>query len=128
MKEFQRRKNSKKILTSIPILLLLTFIAGALLYSAGKMCLRAYRAVMISRAAKAEEVKVLAKKSAIEEDLRKLSTPLGTETEIRRRFNVKRPGERSLIVVEKGEGGDTLKATSTEGILPRLWRSLRGIF
>jgi hypothetical protein len=63
---------------------------------------------------------------ALQNDINHLSTPEGTESEIRQKFSVKKDGEDIIIVVEPRN------STSTDEVRPSLWKKignwLRSIF
>jgi cell division protein FtsB len=60
----------------------------------------------------------------LEEQIAKLNTAAGIEAEIRGKFNVAKPEENMVVVVDSSGGDDSLKPASS----PSFWRKIYNFF
>jgi len=101
MKRFQARRQTKKILYSKVTIVILVLI----LLFIGKSVFSAYKKYSISREAAVERRENLEelenRKNSLGSKLENLNTDRGVEEELRSRFQVAKPGEKVLIIVEE---------------------------
>ena len=75
-----------------------------------------------------QELKELeTKKAELESSTAKLQTESGTEKEIRSTFNVKKPGEEAIVIVEKNEENGKIDSEE-QGFFSRIWQAIKSIF
>ena len=104
MNDFRTRKSNTKPWTqSWAFLLFLLFILGFFARSA-------YTSFAKKRNADAERIKyeerlneLILKKESLEERIENLNTERGVEEELRKRFNIVKPGETLIRIIEKPE-------------------------
>ena len=70
---------------------------------------------------------LLAQKQRLLSDIARLGSRRGVEEELRTKYDVAKPGERVIIVVEN-EAVATTTATSTPSFGERFWSMVRGFF
>ncbi len=76
---------------------------------------------MNQQAVKKETENLDLKKSELESVLKRLETPVGVEEEIRKKFQVKKPGEEALVIVEKPETAVQKKPGGVRGFFKNIW-------
>jgi len=128
VREFQEKRKIKKILYS-KVTILLLFVASVFLaVSDYKVYVKSRQARELNQAANMEEAGLREKIEGLEGDINHLGTQAGEEEEIRKKFNVKKPGERVLVVVERSNENDTSGAVAPSGILGRVWYRIKNLF
>src|SRR3989338_10692125 len=123
MREFQEKRKFKKLIYSGWLQFFLGFVFLALFFPAVKV----YKKSRIS-ADKAEEIKEemakLEKRNAeLAAEATRLESESGEEGEIRKRFDVAKPGEKILVIVDKtSEDVKINGAENNVGFYSRIWR------
>lgn len=100
MKEYQRKKKIRRFLYSrlaLCILLALILLIGRATWSVYK---KEQGSGQNLHRATAELAALEAREKNLTEKIRRLKTPEGVEAEIREQFQVAKPGERMVVVVE----------------------------
>ena len=127
MKEFQTKRRWRRILFSWPVIAALLLIIIWLFSLTAREYL-AVKAVKKENAALEKELISLEEKNkTMEERLKNMNSAAGLEKIIRERFNVKKPGEEVLVVLNKEEkeaGGESEK----RGFFNSLWLKIKNIF
>lgn len=129
MKEFQEKRKYKKIIYSGWLQIFLGIILLAVIFSTVKI----YKKSRIS-AARHEEIKKemaeLEKRNAeLEANVAKLESESGQEREIRKRFDVAKPGEKILVIVDKSSEDVKINGEENKiGFFSRIWQWARLIF
>ena len=112
MKDFQRKRKIRKRLYS-PLVLIVIFF---LLILVGKATLGLYVKERESRKnlnrAEAELSALMLREERLRADIARLETPGGIEAEIREQFQVAKPGERMVVLVDDGK--DAPRETAAE--------------
>lgn len=114
MRDFQRKRKIRKVLYSKGVLFLLLL----LLLFIGKATWNLYAKERESRAnltrVEAELQNLNLREARLRGDIARLEGPEGIETEIREQFQVAKPGERMVVLVnkEEPEPGPTVKEQS----------------
>jgi cell division protein FtsB len=125
MKDFQGRKRWRKIYRSDVFAFVLLVFTIVLLNSVWDV----YKKNSVARMNSAEAIKTLEglkkKKEGLEKEISRLSTERGVEEELRRRFQVVRPGEEVIVIVEKDEKPSL--GNIVEEDMDSLWRSFLGL-
>jgi cell division protein FtsB len=127
MKEFQTKRRWRRMLFSWPVAITLILAVVWLL----SLIAREYLAVKI---VKKEEARLEEKLTLLEEKnktmeglLKNINSASGLEKIIRERFNVKKPGEEVLVVLNKEEkkaDGESAK----QGFFVSLWLAVKNLF
>ena len=113
------RVQGRRFIYTPVVLILLALLVGLL----ARSTLRVYRNEELARAKRNEAVlaeqALLSQKAALEERLARLNTPRGVEEAIRTKFQMARPGEELLVIVDERS---TTTATSTPSWWKRIWK------
>ncbi len=99
MRLFQERRKLKRIIFSKPALSVMLVLAILSAGAAVKAVFKAYGAYKTSEEIAARARNLEEEKIRLEERIERLGTPEGLEKEAKERFNVKKPGEEVLIIV-----------------------------
>lgn len=126
MKEFQEKRKYKKIIYSGWLQIFFVIVLLAVIFSTVNI----YKKSRIS-AARHEEIKKemaeLEKRNAeLEANVAKLESESGQEGEIRKRFDVAKPGEKILVIVDKNSEDVKINGEENKiGFFSRIWRWVR---
>ena len=127
MREFQERRRIKRIFYSKFLIIVLILLVGFISVSVMKIY-KKYKESKALAEKTVQEVKELeAKKAELESSIAKLQTESGTEKEIRSTFNVKKPGEEAIVIVEKNEENSKM-GQEEPGFFSRIWQAIKSIF
>lgn len=100
MREYQRKRKIRQALYSRPALAALLLLIALM----GKATWGVYEKERESRKqlqlVEAELRALAAREDLLQDDITRLKTPEGIETEIREQFQVAKPGERMVVLVE----------------------------
>ena len=129
MKEFQEKRKFKKIIYSGWLQIFLGVVLLAVIFSTAKVYKKSR-----TRAVKFEEIKEeitrLEKRNAeLETDVARMESESGQEGEIRKRFDVAKPGEKILVIVDKNS--EDVKINDEEnkvGFFSRVWQWIERLF
>jgi cell division protein FtsB len=126
MRDFQGRRKWHRILRS-DVFSFILLIATILLL---KSVWGVYNKDSVARINMQEAEVTLAnlqkKKAGLEKEIAKLNTERGVEEELRRRFQVVKPGEQVLMIVDKNENKAPV-AMKEVGIVSSIWNKLLGL-
>jgi cell division protein FtsB len=120
MRELQERQKIKKRLYSKPVLLILVAVTLLIMrgtYVVMKKERESARVVAVLQA-KADELAL--RQTELKTSITRLETDEGIEGEIKERFNVSRPGEYVVVIVDAKDKASTT-ATTTTLWYKRLW-------
>ena len=129
MREFQEKRKFKKLIYSGWLQIFLGIVLLALIFPTVKV----YKKSRIS-AGKAEEIKEemakLEKRNAeLAAEAARLESESGREGEIRKRFDVAKPGEKIIVIVDKiGEDVKINGADVKIGFFSKIWRWIKNLF
>ncbi len=119
MKHFQDKKQIKSRfyskLTIALLVLLILFLGNGVWNIYGKQ----RQSKVMRREAESKLASLQGQKSSLEREIEKLESESGVEEEIRTKFNVVKPGERVVMIVNPAPA--TTTATTTQGFWSRLW-------
>jgi cell division protein FtsB len=118
MKQFERKRQTKRIMYSTITLLVLCLMVVMLARSAWAVY-KNNRMVSEKRDfARLELARLLEKKVELESELEDLKTDRGAESEVREKYQVARPGEKTIIVIDNpAEATSTATTTESSGFL-----------
>ena len=100
MRKFQDRRKFRKFVFSSLSFMVLLIISGFLINATFKVYIKNNNAVGKNSAVKMQIAELEKRKSELEAELKRLQTQSGIEEEIRGKFNMQKPGERVLTIVE----------------------------
>ena len=129
MREFQEKRKFKKIVYSVWLQAILGIIFLALIF----LTVKVYKKSRIS-ADKAEEIKKemakLEKRNAeLAAEAARLESESGQEREIRKRFDVAKPGEKIIVIVDKTSEDVKINGSDNNvGFFFRIWQRLKNWF
>ena len=129
MREFQEKRKFKKLIYSGWLQIFLGIVLLALIFPTVKV----YKKSRIS-ADKAEEIKEemakLEKRNAeLAAEAARLESESGREGEIRKRFDVAKPGEKIIVIVDKNSEDVKINGAENKGgFFSRFWRWVKNWF
>ena len=101
MREFQEKRKIRSFFYSKKMVILLLLVTALLSFSTIKVYLKSRNALSKNEEAKKELADLEKRKAELEKDVSRLNTASGLEEEIRKNFNVQKPGEKVLVIVDK---------------------------
>jgi len=124
MRDFQAKRNFKRILHSWPVIVVLVLL-NLLLFKSNVQLYGKERYTANNEAlAKKEYDDVVAREKTLSADIARLSSSEGVDLELRRKFQVVKPGEEAVVIVTK-------VSTSTKPELEEkatFWQNVTGFF
>jgi cell division protein FtsB len=127
MREFQERRAWRKIVFSKFSFALLIGILAFLIYSTAKIYIRSRNAKEANDLIEQEIESLKAKKTELENSVKRLETEAGAEEEIRSKFPVQKVGENTVIIVEE-ENKANLPASTSSSLPSKIWQFIKNIF
>lgn len=109
MKELQKKHKTRRLIYSIPSLILLTFFTLMFVRGAIKMVAKERESNASLKNTKDRVVALTLREQELRKDITRLGTEEGIENEIRDRFSVIEEGEHLAVIVD-----DKKNATSTD--------------
>lgn len=129
MQEFQERKRIRKIIYSRNMLIFLTIILAFLIFSVVKVYVKSRAAILKNDEAKKELADLEKRKSELGNEIARLETEFGAEEELREKFNVGKPGENILVIVDKEQENAKIEQNSGVSVfLSGFWQKIKNIF
>jgi len=128
MREFQERKKWRRLLFSKPVFALVFAAFAFLSYSAVKIFIKSRAIVARENETKKELFDIKQRKANMEKELNRLQSESGIEEEMRTKFDVQKPGERALVIVDKPDDNNKNSDNAGAGFFSRIWSWARGIF
>ena len=129
MREFKERSYFRKIIFSRPVFFLLvcvTVLAGSSLF---KVYEKSNVAVLKNEEVENEVGRLLQKRDGLESSIIRLKEPGGIEEELREKFQVKKPDEEFVIIVdEETPEIELLPAKEKGGLLEKALNFVKNIF
>ncbi len=101
MRSFQEKRRFKRLAYSKPsivVLIIITIIVGRSVFS---LISKNFKSASARNTAVRELRELEERKTAREADLARLSTERGLEEEFRTKYNLAKPGESALIIIEE---------------------------
>ncbi|MEK7575875.1 MAG: septum formation initiator family protein [Patescibacteria group bacterium] len=127
MREFQEKNRIRRILYSKFFIIVLILLVGFMSMSVIKIYKKYRESKMLAEKTEQELKELETKKAELESSTAKLQTESGTEKEIRSTFNVKKPGEEAIVIVEKNEENGKIDSEE-QGFFSRIWQAIKSIF
>jgi len=129
MREFQKKRKIRRALFSPFTLSALALALAFLLASAAGVYRKSKMASLKSSEVRTKIERLKERKAELEKELSRLRSGFGREEELRKKFNLRKPGERVLIIADKG-GKPKEKAPKANppGFLSKVWQTLKNMF
>jgi cell division protein FtsB len=127
MREFQEKRRIRRIFYSKFLIIALILLIGLISLSVIKIY-KKYKESRIMAEKTEQELKELeAKKAELESSIAKLQTESGQEKEMRGTLNVKKPGEETVVILEKNEENGKI-GSEEQGFFSKIWQAIKSIF
>jgi len=121
MKEFQQKRQWRRLLMSWPSIILLVLIAALVTSALFGVYKKSQEALSRRGSLQAEFEVLMQRKAYLEEEVQRLKTKIGIEEEIIDRFGVSKPGEEVLVIVEDEENEN---GSDQEGDKKSFWQTI----
>lgn len=128
MQEFQEKRKLRKIIFSRKVLVLLAFISAFLIFSTAKVYIKSRNAVSKNEEVKNEVADLEQRKFDLQKEISRLQSESGAEAEVRKKFNVQKPGEETLVIVEKNNENDKINQGESSGFFTKIWQWIKNIW
>ncbi len=129
MREYQEKKRIRKILYSRKTLVLIFIIMIFFVYSTVKVFIRSRDAVAKNDEVKKELNDLLKKKNDLEKEIARLRSEAGAEEEIRKKFNVGKPGEKILVIIDKKQEDVKIEEKDVVSVFfSDFWQKIKSAF
>ncbi len=129
MREFQERRYLKKIFLSRFVFFCLAVLLVFLAVSVTKSYKKSREAAALNKTVEDEIKDMNLKKNNLEANIERLKTSVGQEEELRKKFQIKKPGEEVLVIVDEGPAAVSGSTTGqTKSFLEKTWDFLKSIF
>jgi len=126
MKEFEQRQLFRKIFFSRFVFILFLCASVFLCVSVFDIYQKSKRAVLKSEIVEDELYDLQNRKETLEANINRLETDIGIETELRKKFQIKKPGEKFIVFVDE-EKEEELEANKIqkESFFKKIWELLK---
>jgi cell division protein FtsB len=128
MREFQERQKVRHILASRPVLWAAGIIVLWLAVAVGREYLVLRAAERLRLASETERQAMEEKVAAVRGKIGELGSDAGLEKIVRERFNVKRPGEELIVIVDDKSASGTRAIVREQSFWASLVATLKNIF
>lgn len=128
MKRYQEKRNLKKIFFSRFFIMALLALFIILSFSTAKVYSKFKKAYDKNRETIAKIEELEQRKKELEARISALSSEAGKEEEIREKFNIKKPGEEVLTIIDKSPGSDKINNKNDDGFFPGIWNWLENLW
>jgi len=126
MKEFEQRQLFRKIFFSRFVFILFLCAVVFVCVSVFDIYQKSKRAVLKSEIVENELYDLQNRKETLEANINRLETNIGIETELRKKFQIKKPGEKFIVFVDE-EKEEELEANKIqkESFFKKIWELLK---
>ena len=129
MREFQEKRKFKKIIYSGWLQIVLGIILLALIFPTVKVYKKSRISAQKSAEIKEEIAKLEKRNAELAAEAARLESESGKEGEIRKRFDVAKPGEKIIVIVDKNsEDVKTNGEINNVGFFSLIWRWIERFF
>ena len=128
MKEYQEKRKIRKIIYSKWGFVFLFVVLTALVFSTSKIYMKSRNAAMANKEISAALIELENKELELESEIRRLQSESGIEGEIRKKFNVGKPEEKVIIIVDKENENNKVNQEETDSFFLKTWRAIKKIF
>jgi cell division protein FtsB len=127
MREFQERRVLRRIVFSGFSFVFLASILAFLVYSTAKIYIRSRNAQEANNLIEQEIEFLKAEKAELEASVKRLQTETGAEEEIRSKFPVQKPGEKTVVIIEE-ENKNNLPTSASLSFPQKIRQFIKDIF
>lgn len=113
MREFQEKKKRRKIIYSWWSFVLLGSVFVFFMFSSVKVYVSGKGAYVKNEDFQKSLNEAMKRKNELEVEIARMKSESGKEEEIRKKFNVAKPGERLLVIMDKNDKDDNIKIVAT---------------
>lgn len=124
MREYQRRRRIREVLYSRAALATLLLFTVLISKAAWDMYAKERESQRQLEAVESELAALVARENLLQDDLARLKTPEGIEAEIRAQFQVAKPGEQMVVLVE-GRSAAPEEKIPVQSLMSRLFDFFR---
>jgi len=129
MREFRERSYFRKIFFSRPVFLLLLCAVVFIGLSVFEAYKKSRVAILKNEEVTREMEELLRKKEGLESNINRLKVPEGIEKELREKFQLKKPGEEFVVIVdEKSLEMDVPSAGQGGSLLEKTWNFIKSLW
>ena len=129
MREFQEKRKFKKIIYSGWLQIVLGIILLALIFPTVKVYKKSRISAQKSAEIKEEIAKLEKRNAELAAEAARLESESGREGEIRKRFDVAKPGEKILVIIDKNSEDVKINGEDVKtGFFYHLWRWMERLF
>ena len=129
MREFQEKRKFKKIIYSGWLQIVLGIILLALVFSTVKVYKKSRISAQKSAEIKEEIAKLEKRNAELAAEAARLESESGREGEIRKRFDVAKPGEKILVIIDKNSEDVKINGEDVKtGFFHSIWRWIKNWF
>ncbi len=122
MLEFYEKRKLKRVLYSRPVLIVLLIPVAYCMMVAWHAYLKEREAHANMLAATAELERLKEREATLDKEIERLSSERGVEEELREKYEVGKPGERMIVLIDKDkEQKDVSPPIKEKNFLGRLW-------
>ena len=126
MKEFKQKRRLEKIVFSRFTFLIIFALLVSLAFPVIKGYQKSKEATTKSDLAREEIDDLNTRKDKLEANINRLNTPFGIEEELRGKFQIKKPGEEFVVIVEEDTEVSVNTQDGEEDI--SLWNTIKNFF
>ncbi len=117
------------MLSSPAVLAALAVALVFLSISTVKVYLKSRNAASKNEEVKQEMAELERRRAEMEEEIGRLRSEFGREEELREKFNVQKPGENALTIVDRPEeNGKMDSGEESRGFFSKIWQAIKNIF
>lgn len=125
MLEFYKRRKLKRVIYSWPVLLLMLIPVGYFMTVAGRAYLKEREAHENMLAATAELGRLKERQTMLNAEIARLSSDRGIEEELRDKYEVGKPGEHMILLVDPDKAQqDSMPPIKEKSFFGKLWEKI----
>jgi cell division protein FtsB len=128
MREFQERRKIRGFFYSKKMIVLLLLIFAFLSYFTVKLYFKNRNALAKRDEIRKELADLEERRAGLQNDVSRLNTESGMEQEIRDKFNVQKPGEQALIIVDKSAENVKIESGGLGSFFNGIWGWIKSKF
>lgn len=128
MREYQEKKKIRKIIYSKWGFIFLFVVLTALVFSTSKIYVKSRNAALKNEEISAALIELENRGLELESEIKRLQSESGIEGEIRKRFNMGKPEEKVILIVDKNDENNKINQEETGNFLLKAWRAIKKIF
>jgi cell division protein FtsB len=124
MRNFQEKKNKRKLMHSKPVLIILSILVLLFIYNVIKLANKAADTKRNREIAENKIIELQKQKEDLTKQIEKLNTEKGIEEDIREKFGLGKEGEGMIVIVDDESKNNNESAEKSGGF----WSFLKNLF